>query len=939
MDLGTVLSVAQTLFSALQCTELKHIFTLFGYESELDNLRRTVVTVRTVLKDAEAKQDALASMSNQAQLYIDELKDAVYDADDLLDEFITIIDLKKELITQKGAILGEVSLFFSRFNPLSFARKMSKSVKKIRMKLDAIAVNHNQYGFKIDYEPIKVRREETCTYINESDIIGREDDVQKLLDMLLSSEGNHNGCNFVSIVGIGGLGKTALAQLVYNDPRVKGEFPLRMWACVSDQDQRQLGVKENLIKILRSAMGDNRCDGYSLDQLQCQLQEQLAKNKYLLVLDDVWTEDREEWLKLASFTKKGTKGSWVVVTTRSMNTARIVGNGLPYQLKGLSFTHSWRLFQMTAFEQANPTKKLIKIGRQIVERCANVPLAIRVVGSLLYGQSKSRWRSFQHKGLACIPDDQNDITSILKLSYHHLKSPLKSCFTYCAIFPKDFVIRKEMLISLWMAQGYIVPFGNGQSIEDAAEEYLLILLRRCFFQDVKRNVYGEILSFKMHDLMHDLAQDVAGKEICEVLSNPTGLDERVRHLSVVKHNFMKRFSAMTRIRTCFGIGGKDKELLMGLILTKCLRLRSLNLSGLGLEILPESIGNLLHLRYLDLSCNYELKGLPKSITKLHNLLTLKLANCYELEELPKDLRKLHKLHILDISGCEGLEYLPSCIGKLSYLHTLNRYMVGSTNSTGKECFDQLEGLKTLRKLKGYLEIDIQVPKNATYVKEDDKEGAYIKSKKHLTCIQLTMKHEGSYESVEYEEALLEELQPHSNLMGLTMKEFKGVRLPTWARGDCLTSCLPNLVTLKFVSCEALEYLPELGTLRHLKKLRLVDLPKLEYVEDGYSEHYLEDVHLQSLPKLEAWWRGSVINDPSRVGVESHPLSLPRFKKMVIVECPKMSCTHVEGITIYDSVERWRSDEFSANFIKSLLKYLRDDAQRYKTTGGLKNRRV
>ncbi|KAK9672743.1 hypothetical protein RND81_12G121100 [Saponaria officinalis] len=274
MELGTVMSVAQTLFAALQCSDLRQMFSMFGYESELESLRRTVSTVRAVLKDAEAKQDDLLALSNQAQLFIDELKDAVYDADDLLDEFITVAKQKKQLFIHDGATtLGEIRLFFSRFKRLSFARKMNKSVSKIRKKLDGIAVNHEKFGFMVDYEPIKVRREETCSYVNEGEIIGRDVDVENLVGMLMC--GADVRCNFVTLVGIGGLGKTALAQLVYNDERVKTEFSLRMWACVSDQDSNEFHVKDILVKILTSATGCG-CDSYTMDQLQIELQNELG---------------------------------------------------------------------------------------------------------------------------------------------------------------------------------------------------------------------------------------------------------------------------------------------------------------------------------------------------------------------------------------------------------------------------------------------------------------------------------------------------------------------------------------------------------------------------------------------------------------------------------------------------------------------------------------
>uniref|UniRef100_A0A803KSZ9 Uncharacterized protein n=1 Tax=Chenopodium quinoa TaxID=63459 RepID=A0A803KSZ9_CHEQI len=244
-----ILSAAQTLLAALQCSELQEILSIFGYKSQLDDLRHTVSAVNAVLLDAEAKQE----LSHEAQYKLEELKDAVFEADDLLDEFVTLAQ-QKQLLEAGGSLSKKVRHFFSD-NPLADAYRMSRGVKKIRKKLDAIAYN-TQFSFKHDPEPIRRRRPETCSYVDAADIIGRQDDLEKIVGMMLDSNVQHD-VSFLTIVGIGGLGKTALAQLVYNDPRVTSAFPLRMWTCVSDQDQKQFDVKEILCKILGSATGQS----------------------------------------------------------------------------------------------------------------------------------------------------------------------------------------------------------------------------------------------------------------------------------------------------------------------------------------------------------------------------------------------------------------------------------------------------------------------------------------------------------------------------------------------------------------------------------------------------------------------------------------------------------------------------------------------------------
>lgn len=193
-----------------------------------------------------------------------------------------------------------------------------------------------------------------------------------------------------------------------------------------------------------------------MELVKKQFEERLRGKKYLLVLDDIWNEDRKKWLDLKQFLKCGHKGSRILVTTRSMISASIMGDKHAHALKSLSKEDSWHLFEMSAFDKGLEDEnqhEMDKIGRLIVEKCHCIPLVVKVVGSLLFGQSINKWRLFAASELAEI----DTIMSTLKLSYHNLEPSLKSCFSYCALFPKDIRIKKDELISLWMAQGYIMP--------------------------------------------------------------------------------------------------------------------------------------------------------------------------------------------------------------------------------------------------------------------------------------------------------------------------------------------------------------------------------------------------------------------------------------------------------------------------------------------------
>lgn len=271
-------------------------------------------------------------------------------------------------------------------------------------------------------------------------------------------------------------------------------------------------MKEILLKMLGKSI-DNR----TVEELHKEVREMIEGKRYFIVLDDVWEENHKAWDEFKSFMPSGARGSRILVTTRSKIVARATGNDPMYELKGLSDEDSWCLFEKIAFNQGSrlADDALVEIGKDILKKCANVPLSIKVIASMLFDQDISVWRSYRSSGfsLAKMGQVEDDIMTTLKFSYYHLTQRLKTCFSYCALFPKDYIIRKEFLINLWIAEGCLEHLNDMQDMEDVGEQFFKILLQRCFFQHIQRDENGKIFAFKIHDLIHDLATHVSRKGV------------------------------------------------------------------------------------------------------------------------------------------------------------------------------------------------------------------------------------------------------------------------------------------------------------------------------------------------------------------------------------------------------------------------------------------
>ena len=496
------------------------------------------------------------------------------------------------------------------------------------------------------------RRDMTHSRVSDIYVIKRKHDKENIIKLLMPQNPNDVDVSLfvIPIVGMGGMRKTTLAKFVFNDNRIQECFPLKMWVCVSDD----FDIKQLIIKIINSAVDSASGDApshqsnlsmFDLEQLQNQLKNKLSGQKFLLVLDDVWNEDRVKWVELRNLIQVSV-GSKVVVTTRSHSIASMMGTLPSHILEGLSEEDSLSLFVKWAFKEGEEEKHphLVNIGRQIVKKCRGVPLAARTLGSLLFSKFEaSEWEYVSNNEIWNLSQKKDDILPALKLSYDLMPSYLRQCFAMFSLYPKDYIIGNHEITSLWVALGLIAQPKSNRSREDVANQYLHELLSRSFLQDFKS--YGTLYDFRIHDLVHDLALFVATNECLHVSSNIIqNIPDNVQHLSFAESslfgNLVTKNSATVRTvlfpNDATAVNGK---VLLNTCLSKFKYLRVMDLRGSTFETLPRTIAKLKHLRYLDISKNPNIKRLPDSICKLQSLQVLFVNGCMELEALPEGLRK------------------------------------------------------------------------------------------------------------------------------------------------------------------------------------------------------------------------------------------------------------------------------------------------------------
>ncbi|CAM0885511.1 unnamed protein product [Alopecurus aequalis] len=634
------------------------------------------------------------------------------------------------------------------------------------------------------------------------------------------------------IVGDGGVGKTTLAQLVYHDPQVKDKFDIMIWIYVSanfDEIKLTQGILEHIVHD-----GEYK-NTKNLNVLQCGVKKYLQNKRYLLVLDDMWEESQGRWDKLlAPLRCTDSKGNVILVTTRKLSVANITSKMEGhFNLEGMNEHVFWCFFKRCIFgdEDYQGERKLQKIGKSIAFKLKGNPLAAKSVAALLRRNRKETyWKNILDRAEWKLPNAADDIIPALKLSYNHLPYHLQQLFSYCALFPKGFRFDKEQLIRTWIALGFVMD--ERKELEDAGSDNFDDLVDRSFFQ--KDEHY-----FIVHDLMHDVAQEVSLHECLTVDgSDPLNVLKSIRHVgiwteSVYKEETIGRHISfeekldeianrdiLKTLESLMLVGVYDENFstkFVG-ILEKLSYVRILQLSAMpfNVDVLLSSVEKFIHLRYLELRYSSDKhKPLPEAVCNLYHLMVLDITHWSGLTGLPEHMSNLLNLRYLLVAGSGSLHSKISRVGKLKFLQELNEFQVQERSDF------EISQLGHLKEIKGSLRIlGLENVKNI-----EQASCARIEDKKHLRTLSLSW---GECRDVHKE--VLEGLKPNVDLAHLHVINYAGPT-PTWLGTDF---SLSNLESLRLQDCTTMETLPPFEELPFLKKLSLICMSSLKDVNIDFN---------------------------------------------------------------------------------------------------------
>ncbi|XP_027180929.1 disease resistance protein RPM1-like [Coffea eugenioides] len=686
---------------------------LGGVRQEVQFIRDELEQMRAFLREAEAKEeDAQPTL----QQWIKQVRDAAYDTEDILDDFVARFARHRAT-----GFYGSVRRIFSSIKNLRARHRVANEIQSIKSRIKSISEAHQRYQSEYGISAqasnsLSAVNNSTWRYsrddallVEEAKLVGIDQPKKRLISELL--EGDDHQLKVVSVVGMGGLGKTTLVKKVHEDPEVRRHFPVRAWVTVSQTCDFQYLLKDLIRQLHEEGKKPvpQSIESMTTTELKKFVKDFLQQaERYAIVFDDVW--DVEFWNTIKFALPESSHGNRVMLTTRKADVASASCTeslGYIHRMEPLSFEDSWTLFCNKIFKGGNCRDHLMNVAKGILEKCEGLPLAILAISGLLALKDVTEEWEMVRRSLGGELEGTGKldrVKKILSLSYSDLPWHLKTCLLYTSILPEDYEIQCNRLINLWIAERF-VEWREGMSIEDVALGYLGELVNRSLIQATTVFYEGTPYSCRIHDLLREviLIKSREQNMVTVTTGQPTMLpSDKVRRLVVhssssnnTQHPQQRPSYCFDHLRSFITVGSTDPLLSKMLLseisrsskLLKVLDLRDQNIE----EEIPNDIFKMFHLKYLHLG-GTKVERVPKAIGKLQHLEYLNLVNT-GVRELPMEILKLQKLRLLivyqqvdssdDDYGYHGFK-APSNMRGLLALETLNCIDASSGSTIIKE---------------------------------------------------------------------------------------------------------------------------------------------------------------------------------------------------------------------------------------------------------------